>query len=289
METNKKSHNSLRLAFALIGGGLATSMATNVAHAETVTVKQGQSLKSIAKEHHVTVKALAKENKLDTDAKLKESQQLEIPKAPKQYTVHEGDSVSSIAQNHGLKTEDVLKWNHLSWDDSTIYIGDKLNLEDPNEPGSDDSDNTAQVQTNNSSARDASIIGNTQAEQIVNLAKQYASMNIPYVWGGSTPQGGFDCSGLTSYVYGQVGINIGRNTIAQEAHVQTTDISDASQVASVARPGDLLFWGGHGSTYHVAIYIGNNQFVAAPQPGQNVDIETVSNYFKPSFVGSVVR
>lgn len=177
-----------------------------------------------------------------------------------------------------------MKWNNLSWSNSTIYIDDKLILQDPNnlhEKYSSTRD-TVSTDTNN----DAQNIKTIQAEQIVNLAIQYAHMGIPYTWGGTSIQG-FDCSGLTQYVYHQAGITIGRSTVDQEADVQTTDISDASQVAQFASPGDLLFWGNHGSSYHVAIYIGNNQFIAAPQPGQNVDIETVSNYFKPSFVGKV--
>ena len=79
-----------------------------------------------------------------------------------------------------------------------------------------------------------------------------------------------------------------RTTVGQEQNVATTDVSSVSDVINNARPGDLLFWGSHGASYHVAIYIGNGQFVAAPQPGQNVDVENVSNYFMPSFIGRVV-
>lgn len=286
MKVQTKSRNEIKLALAfLVGGAVSAAAMTQTAHAETVTVKKGQTLQSIAKEKHVSVEALAKNNDLDPDSNLSPNQELDVPEPAKKYTVKEGDTVSEIAHAHGLDTEDVLKWNNLSWDDCVIFIGDELNLQDPT---TDQPADTTATAANNSNGHVASIVGSTQAEQIVNLAKQYASMNIPYVWGGSTPSG-FDCSGLTSYIFNQIGIGIGRTTIAQEAHVQSTDISDASQVAAVAQPGDLLFWGGHGSTYHVGIYIGNNQFVAAPQPGQNVSVQAVSNYFKPSFVGKVVR
>lgn len=286
MKVQTKSRNDIKLALAFLGGGAVSAAAmTQTAHAETVTVKKGQTLQSIAKDKHVSVEALAKNNNLDPDSDLSPNQELDVPEPAKKYTVKEGDTVSEIAHAHGLDTEDVLKWNNLSWDDCVIFIGDELNLQDPT---TDQPADTTATAANNNNGHVASIVGSTQAEQIVNLAKQYASMNIPYVWGGSTPSG-FDCSGLTSYIFNQIGIGIGRTTIAQEAHVQSTDISDASQVAAVAQPGDLLFWGGHGSTYHVGIYIGNNQFVAAPQPGQNVSVQAVSNYFKPSFVGKVVR
>lgn len=288
MEYTQKSSGSVRLAFALIGGGLAsTVVAPAVAHADTVKVEKGQTLKSIAKEHHVTVKALAKANHLKTSAKVSEDQDLEIPDPPKTYTVKAGDTVSEIAYEHGLKTEDVLKWNNLSFNDSQIYIGDELNLQDPNQPQENDKQTTTQDQ-DNSNVHQASLVGDTKAEQIVNLAIQYANMGIPYQWGGESLNG-FDCSGLTQYIYRQVGIQINRDTIHQEQNVDTTDVASASDVINTARPGDLLFWGSHGASYHVAIYIGNGKFVAAPQPGQNVDIETVSDYFKPSFVGRVVR
>ena len=286
MKVQTKSRNEIKLALAFLSGGAVSAAAmTQTAHAETVTVKKGQTLQSIAKDKHVSVEALAKNNDLDPDSNLSPNQELDVPEPAKKYTVKEGDTVSEIDHAHGLDTEDVLKWNNLSWDDCVIFIGDELNLQDPT---TDQPADTTATAANNNNGHVASIVGSTQAEQIVNLAKQYASMNIPYVWGGSTPSG-FDCSGLTSYIFNQIGIGIGRTTIAQEAHVQSTDISDASQVAAVAQPGDLLFWGGHGSTYHVGIYIGNNQFVAAPQPGQNVSVQAVSNYFKPSFVGKVLR
>ncbi|MCI5942500.1 MAG: LysM peptidoglycan-binding domain-containing protein [Ligilactobacillus animalis] len=99
-------------------------------------------------------------------------------------------------------------------------------------------------------------------------------IGTPYVWGGSTPSG-FDCSGLTQYVYAHFGKQIGRNTIAQES-------AGAHIPVSQAQVGDLLFWGTPGSTYHVAIYLGGNSFVAAPEPGQSVKIGNMA-YFMPSF------
>lgn len=285
MKTINKSHNSIRLAFALVSGGLATQMVgTAIAHADTVTtVKQGETLKSIAKDNHITVKALAKANHLKTSDKLTSNQKINIPDPPKTHTVEQGESVSSVAQKYGLKTADVLKWNNLSWSNSTIYIGDKLNLQDPNQPQTNDTDTQ---NTNSTKTTATSLVGNTQAERIVNLALQYANQGIPYVWGGTTPSG-FDCSGLVQYVFAQNGISLNRTTVGQEQNVATTDVSSVSDVVNNARPGDLLFWGQHGASYHVAIYIGNGQFVAAPQPGQNVDVENVSNYFMPSFIGRV--
>ncbi|WP_374286239.1 C40 family peptidase [Lactococcus sp.] len=102
----------------------------------------------------------------------------------------------------------------------------------------------------------------SEAEQITQYAKKF--LGVPYVWGGSSPSG-FDCSGLTSYVYRQVlNKEIGRtstNQIANGKHVAT----------SQAKVGDVLvFLDGS----HVGIYLGNGQFIHAPQAGEVVAISS---------------
>lgn len=117
---------------------------------------------------------------------------------------------------------------------------------------------------------------------VVSLAVKLANANIPYVWGGASLSG-MDCSGLVDYVFQNAeGISLPHYTVSLESCVSQHSVAEA-------QPGDVLFWGNHGSTYHCAIYIGNNQYVAAPQPGQNVEIETISPYFMPSFAGTVIR
>ncbi|MGF7437172.1 C40 family peptidase [Lentilactobacillus senioris] len=138
------------------------------------------------------------------------------------------------------------------------------------------------VTTNTSTANQTatSSASTTSNSAVVNYAKKLADMNIPYVWGGASLSG-MDCSGLTAYVYqNAAGISLGHNTVAQEGQVTYESVS-------AAQPGDLLFWGSKGASYHVAIYIGNNQYVAAPQPGSNVEVETISSAFMPSFAGRV--
>lgn len=117
---------------------------------------------------------------------------------------------------------------------------------------------------------------------VVSLAVKLANANIPYVWGGASLSG-MDCSGLVDYVFQNAeGISLPHYTVSLESCVSQHSVAEA-------QPGDILFWGNHGSTYHCAIYIGNNQYVAAPQPGQNVEIETISPYFMPSFAGTVIH
>lgn len=106
-------------------------------------------------------------------------------------------------------------------------------------------------------------------------------IGTPYVWGGKTPAG-FDCSGFVAYVLNNSGrtSNFPSYTVAEESAVTQIPVSQA-------QPGDLLFWGGHGSTYHVAIYLGNNQFIDAPQPGDTVGIHQMYPSWMPSFAGRV--
>lgn len=124
-----------------------------------------------------------------------------------------------------------------------------------------------------------STSGNSAA--IIALAQQLVAQNIPYVWGGGTPSTGFDCSELVSYVFkNAAGISLPHSSVEQEMYTQKKSVSQA-------QPGDLLFWGTPGASYHVAIYIGNNQYIAAPKPGLNVRVETISPNFLPSFAGSI--
>jgi LysM repeat protein len=120
-----------------------------------------------------------------------------------------------------------------------------------------------------------------QSGSVVSLAVKIANSNsVPYVWGGNSLSG-MDCSGFVDYVYAHAeNKQLPHNSVALESCVNQHAVSQA-------QPGDILFWGQHGSTYHVAIYTGNNQYAAAAQPGTNVSVYTLSPYFAPSFAGTV--
>lgn len=100
-------------------------------------------------------------------------------------------------------------------------------------------------------------------DTLVNKAKSL--LGIPYVWGGTNPSSGLDCSGLTSFSYSQIGINIGRTTYDQDATGRHISLNEL-------KPGDLILEYGKG---HVAMYIGNGQQIEAPQPGESVKISPV--------------
>jgi cell wall-associated NlpC family hydrolase len=104
--------------------------------------------------------------------------------------------------------------------------------------------------------------GNSSA---VAIASRY--LGVPYLYGGSSPRG-FDCSGLTQYVYGQLGKSLPRT--AQQQYNATTRISRSS-----ARPGDLVFFFSGGGISHVGIYTGGNMMIAAPHTGDVVKKQTI--------------
>lgn len=114
----------------------------------------------------------------------------------------------------------------------------------------------------------------------VTLAKKLSKMGIPYVWGGNSIVSGLDCSGLTLYLYQHIGIGLPRTAAEQAGALTTIPLSQAI-------PGDLLFWGMPGTEHHVGIYIGNNQFVAAPAPGQTVSVQNISGAFYPTHAGTI--
>lgn len=108
------------------------------------------------------------------------------------------------------------------------------------------------------------------------VQEAYRYLGKPYVWGAKGPNA-FDCSGLAYVVYANAtGHNIGGWTGDQQYAGTQIPVSEA-------QPGDLLFWGAPTSvTTHVAIYIGNGQYIHAPQPGDVVKIGNISD-FTPTF------
>jgi cell wall-associated NlpC family hydrolase len=97
------------------------------------------------------------------------------------------------------------------------------------------------------------------------IATALAQVGTPYVWGGSSP-GGFDCSGLTSYAFASVGVQLPHSSRAQAGYGQQVSRGEL-------QPGDLVFYGN--PIYHVAIYIGGGQIVHARTFGQPLSVTSV--------------
>jgi cell wall-associated NlpC family hydrolase len=114
----------------------------------------------------------------------------------------------------------------------------------------------------------------------VAIAQHY--LRVPYVWGGAIPATGFDCSGLTRFVYAQLGVNLPHYAASQFAAFPKLD-------SAQLQPGDLVFFepkfDGPG---HVALYIGNDQMIEAPHTGALVRISSFSGAaVRMGFLGAV--
>ena len=119
--------------------------------------------------------------------------------------------------------------------------------------------------------------GGMLGPQAVAIAKRY--LGIPYVWGGSTPTGGFDCSGLVMYVYRQLGITLD--------HYAAWQFLEGTRVAPQdLQPGDLVFFepkaDGPG---HVGMYVGDGKMINAPHTGDVVRIVSIQG--RSGYVGAV--
>lgn len=113
------------------------------------------------------------------------------------------------------------------------------------------------------------------------VAQAKAQIGKPYRLGGTSPNEGFDCSGLVHYTHQHIGLDLPR---------RSEDQYHASQKSKTVEPGDLMFFSisSRGKRIdHVGIYIGNNQFVHAPGKGKPVRIADISNdYWKRKFIGT---
>jgi cell wall-associated NlpC family hydrolase len=111
-------------------------------------------------------------------------------------------------------------------------------------------------------------------DKVVRYAKHL--LGVRYVWGGSSPASGFDCSGLVRYVYGHFGVRLAHSSFAQFT-------SGIRVNRGALKPGDLVFFDGLG---HVGIYIGGGRFIHAPHSGTRVRIESLGGWYSNGFDGA---
>ncbi|MFG0324850.1 C40 family peptidase [Pseudomonas putida] len=113
------------------------------------------------------------------------------------------------------------------------------------------------------------------------LSRAVNVLGTPYVWGGSSPKKGFDCSGLVKYAF---------NDIADVDLPRTSNAMAKGHGVKVAKkdlkPGDLIFFNIKSRRVnHVAIYLGNDRFIHAPRRGKRVSIDTLSKpYWQKHYV-----
>lgn len=112
----------------------------------------------------------------------------------------------------------------------------------------------------------AAVVASSKADRAV--AAALTQVGVRYVWGGETP-GGFDCSGLVQWTYGQAGVSLPRTSQAQST--RGVEVS-----RSEIQPGDLLFYGsGRRNIWHVAMAVNGTQVIQAPQKGSRVSVRSL--------------
>ncbi|WP_435298756.1 C40 family peptidase [Timonella sp. A28] len=110
----------------------------------------------------------------------------------------------------------------------------------------------------------------SKSQRIVREAKKH--VGVPYVWGGTSPKRGFDCSGFTSYVYKKAGVaKLPRSSGAQRYAGKRVS-------RSKARAGDLVWTPGH-----IAIYMGKGKIIDAPRPGKSIKVRKMHQK-NPTFI-----
>jgi cell wall-associated NlpC family hydrolase len=102
--------------------------------------------------------------------------------------------------------------------------------------------------------------------QIVGIAQRY--LGVPYVFGGASPSG-FDSSGLTMYVYAQIGISLPHGATQQQKACRPVPLRRL-------RPGDLVFFGNAKYSHHVGIYVGDQVMIDAPHTGAVVRYDSIA-------------
>ncbi len=110
--------------------------------------------------------------------------------------------------------------------------------------------------------------------RVVRFARRL--LGVRYVYGGTSPRTGFDCSGFTRFVYAHFGIALPHDAFAQ------FDLGRRVSRAGL-QPGDLVFFDGLG---HVGLYLGGGLFIHAPHTGTRVSIDSLSGWYGASFDGA---
>ncbi|WP_235032178.1 C40 family peptidase [Actinacidiphila yanglinensis] len=117
-------------------------------------------------------------------------------------------------------------------------------------------------------AAEVTAASSSKVDQLIAFLK--SQLGKPYVYGATGPDS-YDCSGLTQAAFASIGVSIPRTS--QEQSTAGTPVS-----VSALQPGDLIFWGGEGSAYHVGVFIGDGQYLDAANPSTPVAIHQLADY-----------
>ncbi|AXN36865.1 cell wall hydrolase (plasmid) [Latilactobacillus curvatus] len=123
--------------------------------------------------------------------------------------------------------------------------------------------------------------GDQSGNAIIAEAQKY--LGVPYVWGGKNPEQGMDCSGFVGYVLMKVtGKEFPQYTVSLETKGEMMFAGGKPDMDQL-QPGDMIFWGSHGASHHIAFYMGNGQVIEEPQPGDVCHIRPYKDGSEPDF------
>lgn len=112
------------------------------------------------------------------------------------------------------------------------------------------------------------------------LFRAIALVGTPYRWGGNTPDGGFDCSGLVDYIYRNAAGLALPHSSREMSQLNGPQVRRMTDLVS----GDLVFFGGSGGISHVGVYVGKGRFVHAPNSGGTVRLDDIDGpYWRDHF------
>ncbi|WP_429753112.1 MULTISPECIES: NlpC/P60 family protein [unclassified Bacillus (in: firmicutes)] len=242
-------------------------------------MKMQQADQDKVKKDVETVKAKQKELK-DTQAKIETAkQELDAEKAKKQAAVDELSAKMQTVVNGMTSTQDQLK----DLEKQALYLQSLAEQEakqpaqpaqQPAQQSTNNGGGQAKASSNSKPAPAAPAQEATGSADSSVIAKAQKYLGMPYVWGSDNPSnGGFDCSGFISYIYG-----VGRQDVA--------GYWNSVQRVSSPQPGDLVFFQG---TYkagpsHIGIYVGNGQMIHAGDKGIGYS-NLSSSYNQAHFLG----
>ena len=283
-----KTSLSLLLAFTFGAGALA----------QPYTVKAGDTLYSVARAHSLSAAQLAQMNyfpaniTLNVGQTLNLSAQTQIKAAPSttgggsSYTVKTGDTLYGVAKARGLNLYQFAALNNLAAN-ATLEVGQNLkllgNLLAQNEVSAPVQAQTAKAPVLKVQAPQVSALSRTTAPsnsygRVRAVSTRY--VGVRYAHGG-TGRYGLDCSGFTSSVFRDMGINLPRTARGQYG-------TGRYVTRSSLREGDLVFFNTlGGGVSHVGVYLGGGMMANANSYFGRVMVESMNtSYWSPRFVGA---
>ena len=221
------------------------------------TIKQGDTLTSIAKKNKTTISAITKANGIKSTHSLKLGKVLKVPTKATTTKKKKKKRVASSSRSSETQLANTLK--SVKFKKANTKKSNKFSINDIL----------------------FSSKGTKQSKNMIKLAK--GKLGKKYVWGATGNKNTFDCSGFTTYVYKKNGISIPRTSIMQSKHGKYVSRKNL-------KPGDLVFFDTSkrrkGYVNHVGIYIGNNQFIHASSAKKKVIITSLNkNFYSKRFKG----